>query len=474
MRETINRYGGSAAWLLAGTLFLVILIAGTVLLNLSRLRQHSEWVQHTNDAIAAISAIQHALLNAESNERAYLLTAIDEFAKDFELSRVAVGQSIDSLRQMVSDNPVQIANVDRLRTLADGRLAQLQHAAMLGPARLPDAVEYLKTARMDGLTQQAITLLTGMTNVERSLLDRRQKDLQRSSTGVAIASTLLLLLALAGAVFTTFLIEHQRAIISQRLSDLRIQGLQSELMHVARLSTMGGMASALAHELNQPLSAITNYVNGAIRILRLPKPDTERAIVALEKGVQQGLRAGAIIKRLREFVSRGETDRRDESIRAIVDESLALISVVQRDRPVNVTLRLDPLCDQVHVDRIQIQQVLVNLLRNAFEAMRDQSERKLSVVSTPVSGGMVELAVADNGPGIDPAIVERLFQPFSTTKADGMGVGLSISQTIIQAHGGDITVEAKAEGGTIFRISLPSATQNQQEDRGLQFTSEPS
>ena len=233
-------------------------------------------------------------------------------------------------------------------------------------------------------------------------------------------------------------------------------------MHVARLSTMGGMTSALAHELNQPLTAITNYMKGAIRSLRSREPDAEKVITALEKGAQQGLRAGAIIRRLRDFVSRGETDRQNESIRTIVEDSLALVSVVSRDRPVNVSLGLDSSHDVVHVDRVQIQQVLVNLIRNAFEAMRDQSDRELSIASSALGSGMVELVVADNGPGIDPVIAERLFQPFSTTKADGMGVGLSISQTIIQAHGGNITVEAKTDGGTIFRFSLPGGSNESQ------------
>ena len=184
-------------------------------------------------------------------------------------------------------------------------------------------------------------------------------------------------------------------------------------------------------------------------------PDSHKIGSALDKAAQQALRAGAVIQRLRDFVGRGETERTAESLRAIVDDALALASVVTRDRPVEVTRDLDLSVDLVMVDKVQLQQVFLNLIRNAFEAMREQSDRKLYVGSVPADDGMVEVIIADSGPGLDPSIAERMFQPFSTTKADGMGVGLSISQTIVQAHGG--VDQDRAESRRRHRIPLHAA-----------------
>ena len=169
-----------------------------------------------------------------------------------------------------------------------------------------------------------------------------------------------------------------------------------------------------------------------------------------------------MIHRLRDFVGRGETDKSVESLRAIAEDALALASVVTRDRPVDVSLTLDPATDRVLVDKVQVQQVFLNLIRNAFEAMRDERERRLTIASHPAAGSLVEIVVADTGPGLDARIAERMFQPFATTKTDGMGIGLSISQTIIQAHGGSIAASTPPEGGTVFSFTLPRADTEQQ------------
>ena len=237
--------------------------------------------------------------------------------------------------------------------------------------------------------------------------------------------------------------------------DRLLHEVQSELLHVSRLSTMGEMASALAHELNQPLAAMGNYLNGSRRLLE-NIPDTRAIAVkgALDKASEQALRAGQVIQRLRDFVARGETERRVESLKRLVEEACTLALVAAKEQSVQVIYRLDPALDRVLVDKVQIQQVLVNLLRNALEAMQHSMRRELVVSTAPEIDHMVGVSVADTGSGIDPDIASRLFQPFVSTKRQGMGIGLSICRTIIESHGGQMVAEPNPEGGTIFRFTL--------------------
>jgi two-component system sensor kinase FixL len=244
----------------------------------------------------------------------------------------------------------------------------------------------------------------------------------------------------------------------QRTRD-NLQQLQSELVHVSRLSAMGEMASALAHELNQPLAAISNYMKGCRRLLASsPDPNAATIEAALDKAAEQAIRAGHIIRRLRDFVLRGETERRVESVSKLVEEAAALGLVGARELGVVLKFELDPASDLVVADRVQIQQVLVNLLRNAMEAMTDSRRRELSVTNARAGDAMIEIAVSDSGPGIPEEVRSNLFRPFFTTKEAGMGVGLSISRTIIEAHGGQLSAEANAAGGATFRFTLPAAS----------------
>lgn len=246
-----------------------------------------------------------------------------------------------------------------------------------------------------------------------------------------------------------------RDLTARQETQRRLGELQSELMHVSRLSTMGEMASALAHELNQPLSAMGNYLQGSKRLLA-NSTDEHAALMrdALDKASDQALRAGLVIQRLREFVARGETEKRIESIRTLVDEAIVLALVASKEQPVRMTLNLDPTVDLVLVDKVQIQQVLVNLMRNGIEAMHSSSRRELIVATAQEADNMIAVSVADNGSGIDPDVRAKLFQPFVSTKESGMGIELSLCQTIINSHGGEISTEPKLNGGTIFRFTL--------------------
>jgi two-component system, LuxR family, sensor kinase FixL len=252
--------------------------------------------------------------------------------------------------------------------------------------------------------------------------------------------------------FVRDLTEHQQ-------TQMRLQELQSELVHVSRLSAMGEMASALAHELNQPLAAISNYMKGSRRLLAASSdPNRPKLENALDRAAEQAIRAGQIIRRLRDFVSRGESEKRVESLSKLVEEAGALGLAGAREQGVRLRFSLDPHHDLVLVDRVQIQQVLVNLFRNALEAMAHSSQRELVASNALVADDMIEIAVTDTGPGFQEDVMQNLFQTFFTTKETGMGVGLSISRSIIEAHGGRMWAEANPSGGAIFRFTLPAAS----------------
>lgn len=253
-----------------------------------------------------------------------------------------------------------------------------------------------------------------------------------------------------GRFFTGFI----RDLTERQTTEARLQELQGELIHVSRLTAMGEMASAMAHEINQPLAAISNYLKGSSRLISAGQ--TEKARTGLDRAAEQALRAGDIIRRLREFAARGEADRRVESLPRIVEEAAALGLVGAREQGVIVRFRFDPTIDAVLADRVQIQQVVLNLLRNAVDAMENSKRRDLTVRIDPAPDGMAQVTVADSGPGIAPEIEGQLFQPFITTKASGMGVGLSICRTIIEAHGGRLWPEQTPGGGATFRFTLPA------------------
>jgi two-component system sensor kinase FixL len=218
------------------------------------------------------------------------------------------------------------------------------------------------------------------------------------------------------------------------------------------------MASTLAHELNQPLSAISNYLKGARRILDGPAQNAPSLVAeALDKASEQSLRAGQIISRLRNFVARGKAERAVESLSKLLEEASALALVGAKDQGVKVRFDLDTSNDLVLADKVQVQQVVLNLIRNAIEAMAELPTRQLVISSAADDGSMVKVSVSDTGSGLSPDILPQLFQPFITTKQHGMGVGLSISKTIIEAHGGRLWAEPNPGGGTVFHLTLKLA-----------------
>ena len=255
-----------------------------------------------------------------------------------------------------------------------------------------------------------------------------------------------------------------RDLTERQDTQARVQELQAELMHISRLNALGEMASALAHELNQPLSAISNYLKGGRRLLERANPDIERVGEAMDKAADQALRAGQIIRRLRDFVSRGESEPEITSLSKLVEEASALALIGAKEHSVRVSYRFNPKVDLVLADKVQIQQVILNLIRNATDAMMTSPRRELIIrTDTAAEPGFARVSVADTGPGLSAEIIDRLFQPFVSTKAQGMGVGLSISRTIVEAHGGRIWAEPNPNGGATFQFILRRMQTNEAE-----------
>jgi two-component system sensor kinase FixL len=252
-----------------------------------------------------------------------------------------------------------------------------------------------------------------------------------------------------------------RDLTERQATETRLQELQSELVHVSRLTALGEMASALAHELNQPLSAIANYLKGSRRLLAAKTPAIDRLSDALDRAGDQALRAGDIIRRLRDFVARGETERRIESLPKMIEEASALALVGAREHGVRVLFSFDPQVEFVLADRVQVQQVTLNLIRNAIDAMEESPRRELGVAISRLNDGFARVSISDTGPGVSAEVADQLFQPFVTTKRTGMGVGLSISRTIVEAHGGRIWAEPNPAGGSIFQFTLQTVSREE-------------
>jgi two-component system sensor histidine kinase DctS len=237
----------------------------------------------------------------------------------------------------------------------------------------------------------------------------------------------------------------------------RVRQQEEKLAATARLITMGEMASAIAHELNQPLSAIASYTTGCINLLESAEPSSPAEVLgALRKAAQQAQRAGRIIRRVHEFVRKSDPTRSAFRINAAVEEAVGFVEAEARKRHVKVRSELSPDDPEILADPLLVQQVLLNLMRNGMDAMvATPPEVRELLVRTARDGGAVVVGVADRGCGLSPEIEAQLFEPFFSTKAEGMGMGLNICRSIMELHRGRVWAEPNPGGGTVFSFSLP-------------------
>jgi two-component system, LuxR family, sensor kinase FixL len=291
---------------------------------------------------------------------------------------------------------------------------------------------------------------------ERRIMGTKRRVIGRRKDGSLVPHELSISEAKAGGrrMFTGFM----RDLTEQEATAARLKELQSELVHVSRISAMGAMASTLAHELNQPITAVVNYVEAAHALLETPTAETLALVrEALADTASESLRAGHIVRHLRDFVARGEVQARVEDLPALIHEATSLGFLGLRESDISTVLQVDPLATPVVADRVQIEQVLVNLIRNAAEAMSASSKRVLTISTLLDTNGMIRVTVSDTGPGLAPKISNQLFQAFLSTKSAGMGLGLSICRTIVEAHGGRIWADSNSDQGTCFHFTLRQA-----------------
>jgi two-component system sensor histidine kinase/response regulator len=271
-------------------------------------------------------------------------------------------------------------------------------------------------------------------------------------------------LVAAGIVLLVLLIEtavlYARAMreyaVESAVQDQQVHALRAELIHVSRTAELGQMVSALAHEVNQPLTAVGTYLRAGRRLLQAG--ETVKADDALRRAGDQVTRAGQVIQRLRRFLRKEDAVRQAEDLRHTIEEAASLAMLGAERGSARLEVHVAAEVPQVMIDRVQVQQVVLNLCRNALEAMVETGDRQMLVVRAwPAGEGMVEISVTDSGPGLSAEVREKLFQPFVTTKAAGMGVGLSICRSIVEAHGGRMWMEDVMGGGTRFLFTLPAA-----------------
>jgi two-component system sensor kinase FixL len=259
-----------------------------------------------------------------------------------------------------------------------------------------------------------------------------------------------------------------RDITSRLRAEARVHKHQAELAQVSRVSLAGEMAAGLAHELSQPLTAITAYARGCLRLLAGPVPEPTLLHEGLAQVVQQGERAGDVLDRLREFVRGGEYRRVLTKVKPLIDAAVSLTRMEATQQEVEIEVRIDPDLPAVLADRIQIEQVLLNLLRNAMDAMNgaNTERRSIAVKARRKSKDAVEICVADSGPGVAAEVTDTIFEPFVTTKPHGMGMGLSISHSIVESHGGSLRMSRNVPSGAIFFFDLPTAGAGASTDAG--------
>lgn len=245
----------------------------------------------------------------------------------------------------------------------------------------------------------------------------------------------------------------------RREAEEKARRLQAELAHVSRITTMGEMATGLAHELNQPLTAISNYLRGSITRLRKTNTATKEVLDAMERAAAESLRAGEVIRRVRSFVRKVEPEKVPVDINATIRETVDLLRPEAQGHDVSIILDLAMDLAPVAADKIQIQQVILNLARNGIEAARDNAPvpRQVTISTMPHGEDLVRVTVRDSGSGVPEDLRESIFEPFVTTKGDGLGMGLAICRTIVEAHSGRLELNEDVGPGTAFRFTLPVA-----------------
>lgn len=386
------------------------------------------------------------ITDVNATARTYVTLRQPEMLARRERIKPQIAQRFVHLRELASDNPVLAREVAKAAQLTRRRI-QLYD----------DMVNHTDPASQTTPADENRRLIASRASTAQISRVRQQAELEFQQQQAALAdnmrqSMMLALLAALGAPFFGLVGVH---LLKLDRENLQARELQLELMHVQRLAIMGETSAMLAHEINQPLAAAGNYL--AVLRRQIGSGTSETLAGTVERVEAQIRRAVMILKKLRRFIEKRETERDLEAPNVLVEDALTLLGTI--DSTVTLKTDIPSQLPPVLVDRVQLQQVLVNLMRNAIEAMQDSPRRQLELSLRATGNNTIEIALADTGPGLSPDVATRLFQPFTTTKQGGMGVGLSICQSIISQHGGRIWAEPNPAGGTIFRFTLPAAAE---------------
>jgi signal transduction histidine kinase len=243
------------------------------------------------------------------------------------------------------------------------------------------------------------------------------------------------------------------ASIERRERERRLNELEAVLIHLSRVSELGQIVSSLIHEVNQPLAAISNYLGAGIQLAEGTK--SERLKLIMERSSEQASRAAGIIRHLRDFIANRESEKQVDDVPEMLRDAVRIALVGVGSEAPTIEMHCDPAASSALFNRVQIEQVVFNLVRNAVEAMAGTTRRALTIATEVTVDHMVQISIADTGPGLKPDVRAKLFEPFVTTKASGLGVGLSICRFIVETHGGQLQADDNPSGGTIFRFTIP-------------------
>jgi len=425
---------------------LLLVMALSLGFCLVRMAQYSGREQVIQDGLNETIVLQDALETVSATTRDYIVWSNSSLLAQRQKAKQAVQASLAVLAANAAGDSLAAAGLGELERAIAGRIRLLDQ--IVADARLPDMETHLQDSEIERIhiDRLVIAKLSAFRAHKRNQLEVVERHLARSSR---LAIWLALLAGLAVPLCGFAGLHLLRCERQNQYS----RELQLELMHVQRLAIIGETSAMLAHEINQPLTAASNYLSVLRRHLAAGAPD--KAETMAERIARQIQRAAGIVRKLRGFIEKRETERERQSPEILIEDAITLLGTI--DNSIHLKTEIGPRLPFVLVDRVQLQQVLVNLLRNAIEAMQDCPSRALSLTAFASDGQTVEISLADSGPGLAPEIAGRLFEPFVSTKENGMGVGLSICKSIIVQHGGRIWADPNPAGGAIFRFTLPAA-----------------
>jgi two-component system sensor kinase FixL len=458
--------GLSRAWFagaMALALSIVLLIGAAVEGGFALARFHASfgWTERTQTVLREVAAVRDGLLEAGSALRSYVITSEPAYVDDYYRARGVMDGHVRAVAALAAYDPAERRQALDLQSRIFGREAAFDRAGGLTKPRRREIASALRDpARQDAMrdfSQAVGVLLDSFAAAEARLLAERRRAAEADETRTFWLTGIAAAAALASGILGMLLIQRERGA-------RRAGGLMLKLMHAQRLVMTNATSMALAHELNQPLGAAGNYVAAVKRRAELLGTETSLQIAGIaQKALQQIGRASQIVIRLRRFIDKRAAARTIETPEQLVADAVALLGTL--DTAIALEVRVAPGLPCVAVDRIQIQQVLVNLLRNAMEAMQAAPRQSLLLEVLAAPPGGVEFCLRDSGPGLDSDAAAHLFEPFNTSKVDGLGVGLSICRVIVAGHGGRIWAESTPGAGTTFHFTLPVAGAETELDR---------